>query len=165
MLTLVKRLLETGGFIPHSMCYLWNTALIRLHLTSDLIIGLSYVAISLTLTYFVRRAKDDLPFSWIFLGFGAFIIACGATHFMEIWTLWTPVYWLSGAVKVVTAGASVTVAIVLPPLLPQTLALIRSAKLSEQRKTDLELANQVLQTEVAERMRAEEEIRKLNITS
>src|SRR5712691_4748714 len=139
MLHLARRLLETGRFMPHAMCYLWDPDLIRLHLVSDLIIGLSYVAISLGLVYFVRRARNDIPFSWIFLGFGTFILACGATHFMEIWTLWTPIYWLSGAVKLITAAASITVALVLPPLLPKSLVLIRSAKLAERRKLDLEV--------------------------
>jgi hypothetical protein len=57
----------------------------------------------LELLYLVRRAKWDMPFHLMFIAFGVFIIACGATHFMEVWTLWTPVSWLSGTVKVVTA--------------------------------------------------------------
>src|SRR5579864_7240083 len=162
MFNFVKRLFETGGFMPHGMCYLWDPGLIRLHLLSDLIIGLSYVTISLGLVYFVRRAKKDIPFSWIFLGFGVFILACGSTHFMEVWTLWTPVYWLSGAVKVVTAAASVAVAFALPPLLPKSLVLIRSAKLSEQRKLDLEAANDLLRQEISHRTIAEAEVRRLN---
>jgi len=152
-------LFNTGGFMPHAMCYRWNAALMRLHFASDLLIGLSYVAISLALAYFVTRAKKDLPFSWIFLGFGLFIIACGATHFMEIWTLWIPVYWLSGAVKLVTAAASITVAIALPPLLPKTLLLIRAAKESEQRRRELEIANESLLRVISERASAESQTR------
>ena len=52
---------------------------------------------------------------------------------MEVWTLWTPVYWLSGGVKSVTALASLLTAIVLPPLVPKTLAMVKSAKVSDQR--------------------------------
>src|SRR5579864_7358424 len=164
MFNFLRRLFETGGFMPHGMCYRWDPGLIRLHLVSDLLIGLSYVAISLGLAFFVRRARKDVPFSWIFLGFGVFILACGATHFMEVWTLWTPVYWLAGAVKVVTAAASVVVAIVLPPLLPKSLALIRSAGLSERRKFDLEDANDLLRQEISQRKTAEEEVRRLNVS-
>jgi PAS domain S-box-containing protein len=51
---------------------------------------------------------------------------------MEIWTLWQPQYWLSGGVKVVTAVASVATALLLPPLVPRALALVRAAQLSEQ---------------------------------
>jgi hypothetical protein len=146
MFNFLRRLFETGGFMPQGM--------IRLRRLSDLLIGLSYVAISLGLVYFVRRARNDISFSWIFLGFGVFILACGATHFMEVWTLWTPVYWLSGAVKGVTAAVSVVVAIVLPPLLPKSLAVIRSAGLSQRLKFDLEAANELLGQEISQRKTA-----------
>jgi two-component system cell cycle sensor histidine kinase/response regulator CckA len=161
-MSLLRRLFDTGGFMAHGYCYLWNGNLVRLHLLSDLIIGFSYVAISLTLLYLVRRAKRDIPFHWMFIAFGGFIIACGATHFMEVWTLWTPVYWLSGTVKLVTALASVTTAFALPPLIPKSLSMIRSAKLSEERAHNLELAISALEQEVADRKRAQEETRRLN---
>jgi PAS domain S-box-containing protein len=162
VLEALLRFFGPGAFMPHGMCYLWNPALLRLHLVSDLLIGSAYFVISLTLLFFVRNAKRDIPFSWIFLGFGTFIIACGLTHFMDIWTLWVPVYWLSGMVKLLTAAASVTVAIVLPPLLPKSLALIRAANLSEVRRNELEIANQALGIEVADRRNAERTIHELN---
>jgi PAS domain S-box-containing protein len=158
-----NQLFDSNGFMPHGHCYLWNPDLVRLHLTTDLAIGLSYIAISLTLVYFVLRARQDVPFSWIFGCFGVFILACAGTHFMEVWTLWNPVYWLSGAVKFVTAAASVVTAVVLPPLLPKALVLIRAAKLSEQGQLDLESANQALQHEILERERREKEIHELNL--
>src|SRR6266404_4672891 len=92
------------------------------------------------------------------LAFGASIIACGGTHFMEIWTLWTPVYWLLGAVKFVTAAASVTTAFLLPPLVPRVVTMISSATSFEQRKA-LETANQALQQEIVERHRSTEMFR------
>src|SRR6266542_3170430 len=143
MPTFLTSLFDAGDFMPHGHCYLWDAGLVRLHLISDLTIGVAYVAISLMLAYFV--AKHDVPFSWIFLAFGIFILACGATHFMEVWTLWTPLYWLSGVVKLVTALASIATAVVLPPLIPKSLSLIRSAMLSEKRRADLESAKEALQ--------------------
>jgi len=100
--------------MPHGHCYMWNPELLRLHLFTDLAIGVSYIVISATLIFFVIKAKRDIAFSWIFVCFGLFITACAATHFMEIWTLWTPLYWLSGGVKLVTAAASVVTALALP---------------------------------------------------
>jgi PAS domain S-box-containing protein len=157
-----KNLFDAGNFMPHGHCYLWVPGLIRLHLFTDLAIGLAYIAISCTLAYLVRKAKKDIPFSWIFVCFGLFIIACGATHLMEIWTLWVPLYWLSGAVKLVTALASVATAVVLPPLVPKSLAMIRSAKPSDRRHTELQQAYVALQKEIAERKKAELEIREFN---
>jgi two-component system, cell cycle sensor histidine kinase and response regulator CckA len=162
MIHLIKQLFDTGNFMSHGHCYLWLNSMVRLHLYSDLAIGLSYVFISLTLMYFVRRGKRDIPFHWMFLAFGTFIIACGATHLVEVWTLWTPVYWFSGAVKAVTACASVLTAFILPPLIPKSLTLIRAAKLSGERKTELEAAIAALRNEIGERRRAEDEFRKLN---
>ena len=79
-----------------------------------------------------RRPARDVPFHWVFLAFGAFIVACGATHLMEVWTLWSAAYWTAGVVKAVTAVASVATALILPPLVPKALELIRHAKLREQ---------------------------------
>ena len=42
---------------------------------------------------------------------------------LEIWTLWTPSYWLSGIIKAVTAVASVVTAALLVKLLPAALKL------------------------------------------
>jgi PAS domain S-box-containing protein len=140
-----QNILSTGRFMPHGMCYLWIPQLVALHLVSDSLIGFSYVAISGTLAFLVFRARRDIPFHWIFLAFGVFIVACGATHFMEVWTVWRPVFWLSGYVKLITAIASVATALVLPPLVPRVLDHIREAKLSAIQRAALEAANRELE--------------------
>jgi len=142
---------SSGLFHPHGYCYLWLPSLVSTHVISDLLIGLSYVAISGTLAFLVWKARRDLPFSWMFIAFGSFIVACGATHFMEIWTLWTPVFWLSAGVKIVTALASVVTAVALPPLVPKVLALVADARLSEQRRLELEEARADLEQRVRQR--------------
>jgi PAS domain S-box-containing protein len=109
--------------------------LIWLHLISDTLIGVAYVAISISLGYLVYRARRDIPFHWMFLAFGLFIVSCGMTHFMEVLVLWRPLYWFSGDVKVVTALSSVATAIALPVVVPRVLALIK------ERQAALESAN------------------------
>lgn len=140
---LARNLLASGfdgqSFMSHGWCYLWVPQLWILHVSTDLAIGLSYVAISLTLVYLIYRARHDMPFSWIFLAFGLFIIACGATHFMEVWTIWRPNYWLSGYIKLITATVSVATAVVLPTLVPKVFELIHAVKLSHEQKTQLEV--------------------------
>ena len=132
-----RSLLSPEGFLPHSTCYLQNPRMIALHVISDSFIGLAYVSISCTLAFLVFKATRDIPFHWMFLAFGIFIISCGFTHFMEIWTVWQSVYWLAGYVKVVTAVASVITAIALFPLVPKVFRLINSVKISEQRRLEL----------------------------
>jgi PAS domain S-box-containing protein len=139
-----------SDFLPHGVCYTWNPGLMWLHLTCDALIGLAYFSIPVALVYF-KRKRTDLPFSWIFLLFGLFIVACGATHWMEVWTLWYPEYWLSGAIKAVTAAASVPTAIALAYLVPQALAIPSVAQLHG--------AKAQLEAEVLERKRAEEALR------
>jgi PAS domain S-box-containing protein len=121
----MKEFLEklfSSDFMPHGYCYLWNPGLVWLHVVSDALIALAYFSIPATLIYFIRKRRD-LPFNWMFVSFGIFILACGATHTMEVWTLWHGTYWLSGAIKAITAMASVPTAILLVQLVPRALAI------------------------------------------
>ena len=151
-----RGMLASDGFMPHGHCYLWDPKLVALHVVSDGLIGAAYVAISVTLAVLVYRTRDEIPFSWMFLAFGVFIIACGATHFMEVWTLWHPTYWLAGNVKLLTALASVTTAIALPPLVPRVLGAIRAQRIAEERTEELAFARAREQLLQVEQMRRDE---------
>lgn len=146
---------STAGFEPHGHCYLWEPALLWTFVFSDTFIGLSYLAISLTLGYLVQRARQDIPYNWMLVAFGTFIFACGLTHFMDVWTIWRTDYWISASVRIITAGASIATAIALPPLIPRALRLVEAARLSNQRKLELEQMNMALQREISERREAE----------
>ena len=133
-------------FMPHGVCYLWQPGIIWLHVISDSLIAVSYFIIPLALVHFVRKRRD-LPFHWMFLMFGAFIVGCGATHVMEVWTVWNGTYLLAGVVKGLTAMASMATAALLVLLIPRALALPSPEQ--------LRAANEELEREVAERRRAE----------
>lgn len=45
----IGRLFSTDGFMPHGMCYMWDPAVIWLHVLSDGFIALAYYSIPLTL--------------------------------------------------------------------------------------------------------------------
>jgi len=126
--------------LPHGVCYSWNWKLLSLHVASDALIGLSYVVISAALTYLVMKARREIPFSAMFIAFGVFIVACGFTHFIEILTLWRPAYWFSGAVKAVTAIASVITAALMPKVVPVVIRTIREANASQEQKIRLAAA-------------------------
>jgi len=129
--------LLTTDFLPHAYCYLKKPGLVWSHVAADTLIGIAYFSISVTLAYLVYRARRDIPFHWMVLAFGLFIIACGGTHFMEVVTIWIPVYVFSAAVKMFTALVSVTTAAVLPFTVPRVLNLVQQAKISEQVTTEL----------------------------
>jgi PAS domain S-box-containing protein len=111
------------------------------YVATDVLIGVAYVAISLTLVYLVWSGRREFPFQRVFLAFGLFIVACGATHFLGVFTLWAPVYGVGITVQVVTAAASVGTALLLPPMVPKVLHTMREAKLSEQRRVQAESAD------------------------
>lgn len=152
-------------FIPHGHCYLWKPSLVGLHIVSDGLIALAYYSIPITLAYFVQKRRD-IPFNWIFLLFSAFIILCGTTHLIEIWTLWHPNYWLSGFTKAITAVVSLYTAKELIFLLPQALTMPSAAQfevvkneIQERLKTEAQLQQAVskLQQEITERQQVEKE--------
>jgi PAS domain S-box-containing protein len=145
----LRRLFSSDGFMPHGHCYLWEPGLVWLHVISDGLTALAYTTIPFTLVYLARRRRD-IPFNWMFMCFGMFIIACGATHVLEIWTLWTPTYWLSGVVKALTAAASVPTAFLLVKLVPKALAIPTVQQLAQAHE-DLRKTHEMLETRVEER--------------
>jgi PAS domain S-box-containing protein len=146
----LRQVFGAGGFMPHGYCYMWNPGLVWLHVISDSLIALSYFTIPFTLLWFVRKRRE-LPFSRMFVLFGAFIVACGATHVMEVWNLWHAQYWLAGGLKAVTALASVATAILLVRLVPQALELPNLS--------DWARANVELESEIHERRELETDLR------
>jgi PAS domain S-box-containing protein len=118
----LRQLFSSGDFMPHGYCYLWDPGLVWLHVISDSFITLAYFVIPILLLWLVRK-RHDIPFNWMFVCFGVFIVACGSTHAMEIWNLWHADYWLSGVIKVITAVASIGTAILLFQLIPQAVEL------------------------------------------
>jgi signal transduction histidine kinase/CheY-like chemotaxis protein len=133
------------SYAPHGYCLLWQPELIWTHVVADSLIALAYFSIPIALISFVRR-RQDIVYSWIFWLFALFIMACGTTHIMAIWTLWNGNYGLEAIIKIITALASVATAIVLWPLIPKALALPSPARLSA--------VNADLERMVAERDRA-----------
>jgi PAS domain S-box-containing protein len=138
--------IDAEALAPHGVCLLWRSELLLLHAVSDALTGLAYWSILIVLVVIAVRRRD-LVFPGTFGLFALFILACGATHFMTIWTLWYPDYRLQGAVKAFTTLVSIITAIALWPLLPRVLALPSPAALTA--------ANAALSREVAERRDAE----------
>ena len=149
MMDFFRSFLATKQFIPHGHCYVWQPGLLWLHIMSDSLIALAYCSIPIMLVSLVYKRRD-IPFNSMFLMFGALIIACGATHVMNIWTLWHPTYWLLGLIKAITAFGSVYTAVELVPLIPVALAFTCPVQ--------LERANVALQKEISDRKQIEAEL-------
>jgi PAS domain S-box-containing protein len=153
MASFLSNLFGQNYFIPHGVCLAWDPSLMLLFVLSDAAIAIAYYSIPVALIYFIRK-RHDLAFRGIFALTGAFILACGTTHVMDVVTLWYPAYWPDVAVKFFTAVISIFTAGAMWWVMPAALALPSTAQLED--------ANRRLQHEIAERERAQAALREAN---
>src|SRR4030081_3810391 len=156
MTSFLSWLMSPQDYMPHGMCFLWQPELIGLHVASDSAIALAYYSIPIALIYFAWK-RTDFAFPGIFVLTGLFILACGTTHIMGVWTLWFPDYRLDGGIKAVTALLSVGTAFAIWQVMPHALALPSTAQ--------LEHANRLLGEEIDRRQRAEAALRDAMLNS
>jgi PAS domain S-box-containing protein len=149
MLENLANFFDSSGFMPHGHCFFWTPSLLWIYVVSDFIIATSYFSIPFALWYFVRK-RPDVPFPWIFLMFGAFVLACGTTHLFAVWNIWHADYWADAGLKALTATVSAATAILLWPLIPRALTIPSHQQ--------LENANRALQNEVLLRKQAESKL-------
>ena len=149
LLRYLHNILNNQGYAPHGFCLLWQPELIWTHVMADAITALAYFTIPIALVMLVRK-RGDIAFSWVFICFAVFILACGATHIISIITLWHPIYGIQALVKALTAVVSVATAAALWPLMPKLLAIPSP--------TQLRLANEALAARVEERDAAIEQL-------
>ena len=144
--------LQLQMYAPHGVCLTWSAPLMWSYIISDSIIALSYFSIPFALFYFIRK-RQDIGFSSVFILFGLFILACGATHVMDVWKLWKPNYWTDVFVREFTAVISLGTAIFLWRLMPKALAIPSPMQLREK--------NEALVFENRERKQAENRFKRL----
>ncbi|MDP9088232.1 MAG: PAS domain S-box protein [Pseudomonadota bacterium] len=155
-------LFSSSDFMPHGMCYLWQPSTLWLNVVSDGLIAASYYAIPLALLYLVRGRRAELPYRGILLMFAAFILLCGTTHLMEMWTVWHPDYRLAGSLKALTGIVSVATTLALFRIIPEAMLLRSPAQLQrevEARTAELGQVNKELREQITARDRAETQLR------
>lgn len=130
---LVSIVLDTTSFPARWYCGSWTPLHGWIHITADLMVAGAYLAIPLVIFFFTLRRRD-VPFPRVFWLFGAFIIACGTTHFIEAIIFWEPVYRLSAIAKVTTAAVSWVTVIALVQVVPQALRYPRLEALNHKLK-------------------------------
>lgn len=136
--------------IPHGYCFAWNPTLLWLMVTSNAAVALAYFSIPFTLLRFLRLQRE-LPFSWIFVLFGAFIFFCGLTHLIDILNIFEPAYRLGTIVMVLTALVSVATAATLIPLVSTASKFLDQGKLQGQQLLSANAALQETSAALAER--------------
>jgi len=158
----VDWLFSSPNFMPHGMCYLWQPGTLWLNVASDGLIAGAYYAIPFSLYNLVRERSKEIPFPGIILMFAAFIVLCGTTHLMEIWTVWHPDYRLAGALKGVTGIVSVATMFALFKVIPHAMQLRSPSQLQQEveaRTAQLANLNEELRAQVDARDSAEAQLR------
>ena len=148
---LLHNLLFPQKLILHEQCYLWQPELVWLHLVSDVLIALTYYSLSVMLVYCIHKRRD-VPFQGIFFVLSALSITGGTTHLVAVWMLFSPVYWLSGFTKAITATVSLFTALAFGSVIPKALTLPTP--------TQLEATNRELETKIIEYKGDEEALQK-----
>lgn len=142
------RLLQTEGFPPRWFCGTgWQPFTGWFMITADLMIFTAYTSIPLLLLYFINKRKD-MAFPRLFWLFAAFIFACGVSHLLDVIMFWWPAYRLNALEKFLTGTISWITVMALIPVIPEALKLKSPA---------------VLEKEIEERKKAENELRDLNL--
>ncbi|KAI7742306.1 hypothetical protein M8C21_018785, partial [Ambrosia artemisiifolia] len=99
--------------------------LMKYQYISDFFIALAYFSIPLELIYFVKKSAV-FPYRWVLVQFGAFIVLCGATHLINLWTFnvhTKTVAIVMTTAKVLTAAVSCATALMLVHIIPDLLSV------------------------------------------
>jgi len=140
-----SRLFDPSGFPARWRCGSWTPGHGWLHILSDVGIWSAYFVIPCVLGYYAVRRRG-IPFRGVLVLFVAFILSCGLTHLMEAAIFWWPAYRLAGILKLLTAVVSWATVFALVRVTPQVMAFRSPAE---------------LEAEIAERLRAEGDLRAL----
>jgi len=143
-----KKLLDSSDWPPRWHCGNWTEFHGWLYIISDLLIWSAYFAIPVVIIKYITR-RQDAKFVKLYFFFAAFILACGATHFLDAIAFWIPVYRLSALVRFVTGVISWITVYNIVKLLPVAFSL---------------KSQQQLEAEVEQRKKAEQALGALNAT-
>jgi PAS domain S-box-containing protein len=141
-----RQLLDSSDWPPRWHCGKWTEFHGWLYIVSDLLIWTAYFAIPVVIIKYISR-KQDARFMRLYFLFAAFILACGATHFLDAVAFWVPLYRLNALVRLITAIISWVTVFYIVRFLPVAVSL-RPVKELEQ--------------EIEQRQKAEEQFRRLN---
>lgn len=128
-----------NGFMPHGHCYFWQPDVLWSNVIGDGFIAAAYFSIPVLLLAFLKR-RPDIQYRVVFAAFAVFILCCGTTHLLTIISVWKPVYYLEGVMKLCTAGVSMGTVILLVNKFPRIVKLPTSEQ--------LRLANEKLTKEI-----------------
>lgn len=142
----ISKLLDTADWPPRWHCGKWTSFHGWLFIISDLLVWSAYFTIPAIIIRYITIKKHQRFIRLYFL-FAAFIMACGATHFLDAVSFWYPAYRLNALVRLITAIISWVTIFYMIKLLPYYFSLKTPA---------------ALEAEAAMRQKAEQELQLKN---
>ena len=135
----LKRLFDSD-FMPHGACWRWEPWVLWSNALSDIVIAVCLILTSLALIHVAIKRKD-VPFDGVVVMFGVFTLACACAHALDAYNAWHGVFRLAGAVKVITAGASLILVVLFLRIVPKLMvmpslnhAIVLDAALSSEKR-------------------------------
>ncbi|MBZ5701959.1 MAG: response regulator [Acidobacteriia bacterium] len=126
--------LPSPSFLPRENGDLGPVRVLWASTAADLIVGLAFLIVSLTLFWLIRRAGRDLPFPVFFWAFGILIFGFGSLHLLEVVMAGKEGHWLATALVTVTAVTSLGVAAALLLGANRILVFVRAAAEAAERR-------------------------------
>ncbi|XP_021857131.2 ethylene receptor [Spinacia oleracea] len=123
--------------------------LMKYQYISDFFIALAYFSIPLELIYFVKKSAV-FPYRWVLVQFGAFIVLCGATHLINLWTFrihTKTVEVVMTTAKVLTAAVSCATALMLVHIIPDLLSVKTRELFLKKKAADLDREMGLIRTQ------------------
>ncbi len=147
-----KKLFDTDDWPPRWHCGKWSEFHGWLYIISDLLIWAAYFAIPVIIIRFITY-KRQRRFIKLYFLFAGFILACGATHFLDAIGFWIPAYRLSALVRAITAVISWLTVFNLVKLLPYAFSLkpseLLEAEIEMRKKAEAESQSKNLELEAS----------------
>ena len=141
----LKGLFDSHLWPARWYCGYWSDFHGWLYIISDLMIWVAYFLIPVIIFNYVSKRKHVIKYPGIYLLFGAFILLCGTTHFLDASMFWVPMYRLNALVRFLTAVVSLLTVYYLIKILPEAF----------RQKTSIELEREIGRREIAELKLAE----------
>jgi PAS domain S-box-containing protein len=153
-----KKLFDSSDWPPRWYCGQWTQFHGWLYIISDLLIWSAYFSIPLVILRYIFK-KQGVKFIKLYFLFAAFILACGATHFLDAAAFWVPIYRLNALFLFITGVLSWITVFYLIKYLPLIFSLKPQKELEveiEQRK-NAEAALNNLNSELEQRVKEKTE--------
>lgn len=135
-------LFDTSDWPPRWHCGNWSGFHGWLYIISDLLIWAAYFAIPIIIIRYITYRKHQRFIKLYFL-FAGFILACGATHFLDAISFWIPLYRVNALVRAITAIVSWLTVFTLIKILPYAFSLKEPKLLEDEiemrRQADIDL--------------------------